>query len=343
LFPNGVASYANLANAYLTMNHLDEARQVLEQAEARGLYSPAMQVFFYQVAFLRGDSAEMARRVESAMGHPGAEDLLLAHQADTEAYYGRLARAREYTVRSVDSSRREGRQEAAATYQAAAALREAEFGNATQAWREAAEAMALAPGLMVRTLASLALAQAGHTVRAEALADELHRQAPLDTGSNGYWLPAIRAACEIARHNSSRAIELLQPAASHELGIPTLFWTLNITAYPIYVRGQAYLALGQGGEAAAEFQTIADHSGLVRNSPVGALARLGLGRAYALQAGVREGSPSAPTGHPQGAPLQPDALAKARTAYQDFLALWKDADPDIPILKEAKAEYAKLK
>jgi tetratricopeptide (TPR) repeat protein/tRNA A-37 threonylcarbamoyl transferase component Bud32 len=321
LFPNGVASYANLANAYLTMNHLDEARQVLEQAEARGLYSPAMQVFFYQVAFLRGDSAEMARRVESAMGHPGAEDLLLAHQADTEAYYGRLARAREYTVRSVDSSRREGRQEAAATYQAAAALREAEFGNATQAWREAAEAMVLAPGLMVRTLASLALAQAGHTARAGALADELHRQAPLDTGLNGYWLPAIRAACEIARHNSSQAIELLRPAASHELGIPTLFWSLNITAYPIYVRGQAYLALGQGGEAAAEFQKIADHSGLVRNSPVGALARLGLARAYVLSGDT----------------------AKARTKYQDFFALWKDADPDIPILKGAKAEYAKLK
>ncbi|HUI41603.1 MAG TPA: serine/threonine-protein kinase [Terriglobia bacterium] len=342
LGPNGVASYTNLANAYLTLNRFDDARHVLEQAQARGLNSPALQIFLYQLAFLRGDAAEMQQRLASAMGHPGAEDQLLEHQADTEAYYGHLAKAREYTLRAVGSSRGDGREEAAATYQAAGALREAEFGDAGQARREAAAALALAPGQMVRILAALAFAQAGDAARAEGLADELHRQAPVDTGLNGYWLPAIRAACEIQRHNAAQAVELLQPATAHELGVPTLFWTLNVTAYPIYVRGKADLALGRGSEAATEFQKILDHSGLVGNAPIGALARLGLGRAYALEAGV--GAVLEPTqpGRPPAAPPQPDALAKARAAYQDFLTLWKNADPNVPVLRQAKAEYAQI-
>lgn len=180
-------------------------------------------------------------------------------------------------------------------------------------------------GQMVRVIAALALAQA-----AETQADELHRQSPLDTALNGYWLPSIRGECAVEHHNPAQAIALLQAATAHELGVPTLYWTLNITAYPIYVRGRAYLASGKGTEAAAEFQKVLDHFGLVGNSPIGALARLGLARAYALQA------------H-QETSVQSEESARARAAYQAFFVLWKDADPDTPILKAAKTEYARLR
>src|SRR5208337_4149625 len=132
-----------------------------------------------------------------------------------------------------------------------------------------------------------------------------------------------------------------EPVTPYELELPTLYWVLNVTLCPVDARGEAYLALGRGAEAAVEFQKILDHPGLVGNFPIGALARLGLGRAYALEAGVGAGRVPA-QGHPQGAPLQQNALAKARSAYQDFFALWSGADPDIPILKQAKAEYARL-
>jgi hypothetical protein len=153
---------------------------------------------------------------------------------------------------------------------------------------------------------------------------------------NSYWLPTIGAAIELHQNRAAKAIELLQVTAPHDLGAPP---PQTEVLNPVYLRGEAYLAARQGDAAAREFQKIIDHRGIVLNNPLGALAHLGLGRAYALQAGAGEGS----LGHPQGAPLQPDTLAKARTAYQDFLALWKDADPDVPILKQAKAEYAKLK
>ncbi len=363
LQPNSVTSYANLANTDLMLNRVEEAQQVLSQAQARGLSSPAMQVFLYRLAFLRGDLAEMERRVAAAAGQP-AEDHLLAQQADTEAYHGRLAKARELTRRTVDSASRDGRLEAAATFRAAAALREAAFGNREPARREATAALAMAPGQMVRTLAALALARAGDTAKASGLADDLHQQAPLNTLLNNYWLPTIRASIALgqsvvpssnpppsARKGGAAAIELLEPVTPYELELPTLYWVLNVTLYPVDARGMAYLALGRGAEAAVEFQKILDHPGLVGNFPIGALARLGLGRAYALQAGVDIAGVSKPgtglgadaasvnTGHP---PL-PEALAKARSAYRDFFALWSDADPDIPILKEAKAEYAKLK
>ena len=362
LQPNSVSSYANLANTDLILNRVEEAQQVLSQAQARGLSSPAMQVFLYRLAFLRGDLAEMERRVAAAAGQP-AEDLVLAQQADTEAYHGRLAKARELTRRTVDSALRDGRLEAAATFRAAAALREAAFGNREPARREATAALTMAPGQMVRTLAALALARAGDTAKASGLADDLHKQAPLDTLLNTYWLPTIRAFIALghsvvpssnpppsARKGGAAAIELLEPVTPYELELPTLYWVLNVTLCPVDARGEAYLALGRGAEAAVEFQKILDHPGLVGNFPIGALARLGLGRAYALQAGVdiageakpgtRPGADAA-GGNARHAPL-PQALAKARSAYQDFFALWSDADPDIPILKQAKAEYARL-
>jgi serine/threonine protein kinase/tetratricopeptide (TPR) repeat protein len=362
LQPNSVASYANLANTDLILNRVEEAQQVLSQAQARGLSSPAMQVFLYRLAFLRGDSAEMERRVAAVAGQP-AEDHLLAQQADTEAYHGRLAKARELTRRTVDSALRDGRPEAAATLRAAAALREAAFGNREPARREAMAALAMAPGQMARTLAALALARAGDTAGASGLADDLHKQAPLDTLLNTYWLPTIRAWIALgpsvvpssspppsALKGGAAAVELLEPVTPYELELPTLYWVLNVTLSPVDARGAAYLAMGRGAEAAVEFQKILEHPGLVGNFPIGALARLGLGRAYALQAGVDlagEAKPAtrlgadAASGNAGHTP-QPEALAKARSAYQDFFALWSDADPDIPVLKQAKAEYARL-
>jgi serine/threonine protein kinase/tetratricopeptide (TPR) repeat protein len=362
LQPNSVASYASLANTDLILNRLGEAQQILAQAQGRGLSSPAMQVFLYRLAFLRGDSAEMERRVAAAAGQP-AEDHLLAQQADAEAYHGRLAKARELTRRTLESALRDGRVEAAATFRASAALREAAFGNREEARREAMAALAMSPGQTVQTLAALALARAGDTARAGDLADYLHQQVPWDTLLNIYWLPTIRAWIAL-RHDAApsssppasapkggaAAIELLEPVTPYELGLPTLYWVLNVTMCPVDARGEAYLAMGRGAEAAVEFQKIIDHPGLVGTFPIGALARLGLGRAYALQAGVdiagetKSGSRSSAGtagGNARHTPL-PGALAKARSAYQDFFALWSDADPDIPILKQAKAEYARL-
>jgi tetratricopeptide (TPR) repeat protein len=363
LQPNSVTSYANLANIDLILNRVEEAQQMLTQAQARSLSSPAMQVFLYRLAFLRGDLGEMERRVAAASGQLG-EDLLLAQQADAEAYHGRLAKARELTRRTVDSALRDGRVEAAAAFRAAAALREAAFGNREQARREATAALAMAPGQMVQTLAALALARAADAPKASTLAGDLHQRAPLDTLLNTYWLPTIRAWIALghgfvpssrpspsALKGGAAAIELLEPVTPYELDLPTLYWVLNVTMCPVEARGEAYLALGRGAEAALEFQKILDHPGLVGTFPVGALARLGLGRAYALQAGIditgetKPGTPlgaGAASGNARHGPL-PEALAKSRSAYQDFFALWRDADPDIPILQQAKAEYAKLK
>jgi tetratricopeptide (TPR) repeat protein len=248
----------------------------------------------------------------------GAEDLLLATQADTEGWYGKLKNAHELTGRAMDSAQHNDAKETAAAYQAAAALREVEAGNREQARAEANAAVKLAPNRDVRAIAALALARAGDTAGAEKLAAELDKAYPLDTLVQRYWLPAIRAGVALERKDPNRAIELLKVASTVELGIPT---NLGISMCPVYLRGEAYLMLHDGNAAAAEFQKFIDHRGLVVNFPWGALARLGLARAYAIEGNT----------------------AKARAAYQDFLTLWKDADPGIPILKEAKVEYAKLK
>ncbi len=360
LQPNSVSSYGNLANIELIMNRLEDAQQVLSQAETRGFTSPAMQVFLYRLAFLRGDLPEMERRVAAAAGQP-AEDHLLAQQAYAEAYLGSLAKARELTRRTVESAMRDGRLEAAATFRAAGALREAMFGNREQARREAAAALAMTPGWTMQTLAALALARAGDSAQASELADYLHQQDPWDTLLNVYWLPTIRAwnvlgpdvvptasPSPAALKSGSAAIELLEPAKPYELGLPTLYWVLNVTMCPVEARGEAYLTMGRGADAALEFQKIIDHPGLVGTFPIGALARLGLGRAYALQAGIdfrgerKLGAQSGAAASKANPTPPPAALAKARSAYQEFLTLWRSADPDIPILKQARAEYARL-
>ncbi len=218
----------------------------------------------------------------------------------------------------MDSAQHNDAKQGAAAYEAAAALREVEAGNREQARAEAAAAVKLAPrNRDVRAMAALALARAGDTAAAEKLAAELDKTFPLDTFVQRYWLPTIRAAVALERKDPNQAIELLQVASTIELGQPT---NLAVFLCPVYLRGEAYLMLHDGNRAAGEFQKFIDHRGLVVNFPWGALARLGLARAYALQGDT----------------------AKAKASYQDFLTLWKDADPDVPILNQAKAEYAKL-
>jgi predicted Zn-dependent protease len=262
----------------------------------------------------------------AAMGKPGLEDLLLDAQSDRQAWYGKFKNARELTRRAMDSAEHNDAKETAAGYQAESALREVEAGNREEARSEANAALKLILNRDVQSMAALALARAGDTAGAEKLVAELSKTFPLDTLVQRYWLPTIRAAVVMARKDPNRAMELLKDTSAIELGVPNTF----VILVPIYQRGEVYLALGDGERAATEFQKFMDHRGLVGPFPWGALARLGLARSYSLQAQTAQGT---------GAEA---ARAKARAEYQDFLTLWKDADPDIPILKQAKAEYAKL-
>jgi serine/threonine protein kinase/Tfp pilus assembly protein PilF len=317
LEPNNATNYLNLGNAYTSLNRLEEAEAVYKQAEERKLEAETLLANRYQMAFVKGDTIGMAQAATAAMGKPGTEDLLLAAQADTEAWYGKLKNARELTQRAMESAQHNDAKEAAAAYQAAAALREVE-GSRKQAVADANAAVKLAPNRDVRAIAALALARAGDTADAERLAAELDKTFPLDTLVQRYWLPSIRAAVALARRDPNRAVELLNLANTVELSQPT---NLTVILCPVFLRGEAYLMLHDTKRAEEEFQKFTDHYGLVLNFPWGPLARIGLARSCAIQG----------------------STVKARAAYQDFLALWKDADSDIPILKEAKAEYAKLR
>jgi len=317
--PNNVLAYTNLGQDYLALNRPDEAKAMFEQAAANHLDDPYLHLNMYYLAFLQGDVAAMQHQVSWAMGKPGTEDLLLSAHSDTEAYNGRLSKARDLSQHAVDSAKSNDAKETAAIWAVNQALREAEFGNATQARQFASAALALAPlGRDVRLLAALALARAGDSVTAQKFVDKLNTNFPLSTILQHYWLPIVQAEIELAHGNPTRAIEVLHSASTYELGDPPQFQPG--TLYPVYVRGQAYLRAGNGRAAAEEFQKIIDHRGIVLNLPLGALAHVGLARAYAIAGDT----------------------AKSKAAYQDFFALWKDADPDIPILKEAKAEYARL-
>jgi eukaryotic-like serine/threonine-protein kinase len=251
------------------------------------------------------------------MGTPRTEDVLLAGKADTEGWYGKLKNANELTRQAMDSAEHNDANETAATYQVAAALREVESGIRKQAHAEATAALRLAPNHDVQAMAALAFARAGDKTGAERLAADVAKRFPIDTLIQRYWLPTIRAAVALERNDPNKGIELLKAANGVELSQPTF---INVYLCPVYLRGEAYLMLHDGNAAAAEFQKFFDHRGLVANFPWGALAHLGLARAYALQGDT----------------------TKAKAAYQDFLLLWKDADPDIPILIAAKSEYAKL-
>jgi serine/threonine protein kinase/tetratricopeptide (TPR) repeat protein len=318
LEPMQVNGYGNLAQNYLALNRPDDAKKGIEQAQDRKLDGDFLHWTIYQLAFFKGDAAEMERQVEWAAGKPGSEDLLLSFQSDTEAYYGRLAKARDFSRRAVDSAVRNDSKETGAIWQVNAALREAEFGNAAAARQNVAAALALAPGRDVKVLAALALARIGETVGAKAIVEELEKNYGSDTILKVYWLPTIKAAIELNGNNPAQAVVFLEAAAPYELGDPP---QLQLgTMYPAHIRGQAQLVAHNGAAAATEFQKFLNHRGITLNFPLGALAHLGLARAYSLSGDT----------------------AKAKTSYNDFFVLWKDADPDIPILVAAKAEYAKL-
>ena len=311
--PTRAADYANLIDAYLFLNRLDEAQAIAKEAQSRKLDSFYLRFYTYQISFLKRDTAGMAQQVGWATGKPEAEAGFFDSEASTNAFYGRLEKARELERRAVVSAQRGQLAELAASGEANAALREALFGNAAEARHRSDAALKLSKGHDVQAGAALALAIAGDTTQAQALANDLSKRYPEDTIVQFVYLPQIRAQIALGHNSPTNSVELLRAAEPYELG-------QNSVLHPAYVRGQAYLAGRQGSEASIESQKILDHPGVVVNDVIGALAHLQLGRAYALQGD----------------------MLKAKAAYKDFLTLWRDADPDIPILKEAKAEYAKL-
>ncbi len=315
--PGHVNRYSNLGIDYTALNRLDDAEAVYKQAQQRQLEGEILLQGRYQLAFLKNDEAQMAQFVTAGLGKAGYEDVVLASQADTEGWHGRLKSARELTRRATDSAQRNDASETAAGYRAVLALGEVEWGDREQARADANAAIKLGPNRDVRALAAMALARAGDTAAAEKLAAGLDKEAPQGTLIQQYWLPTIRAAVALQRKDAKQAIAQLQVANAIELGQPT---NMIPALCPPYLRGEAYLMLRDGKAAATEFQKFFDNRGVLLNFPWGALARLGLARAYALQGDS----------------------AKAKAAYQDFLTLWKDADPDLPIYQQAKAEYAKV-
>ena len=346
---DGQFEYESLITAYLNLNEFDKAEAILEKMKARNADNIHNLGIRYELAFVRGDYQEMEHDVASAAGQPGVEDWLLAIHADTKAYQGQLTQARQLTKRAIESAQRYGNEETAFSYSAIGALREAEFGNSRIAKKQTNTVLAHNRGQQVQILAALTMARAGDEKMALALARDLAQRFPLNTLLNVYWLPTIRAAVELHRNNPVKAIEILEKTRAHDLATPPN--ATNVVPYPVYLRGLAYLAASQPDLAQSEFQKILDRQGIVENYLLGALAHLGLGRAYALEAGIPI-VPLANGSDPKQ--LQAEhaikdrfsqrtgALAKARAAYQDFFTIWKKADSDVPLLKQARMEYRKL-
>jgi hypothetical protein len=319
LNPDSPIPYSILMSSYIALNRLDEAKATYVQALGRKLSRPFYHTSLYEIAFLQNDAAGMAQQVAAAAAQPEVEDELLGLEASTAAYSGRLRKAREFSLRAMDSAERADKKETAAIYSAVSGLREALFGNADEARRRVTFAQGRTAARDVEHCVALALAYAGDNKRSQTLSDDLGKRFPEATIVQFNYLPTLRAKLAVGRGNASEAIESLRVATPYDLGKATgrNDWA---AMYPVYVRGEAYLAAQDGSKAAIEFQKIIDHQGVVGNEPIGALAHLGLARACVLQGDT----------------------AKAKAAYQDFLTLWKDADPDIPILLAAKSEYAKL-
>jgi eukaryotic-like serine/threonine-protein kinase len=311
-----VNGYGNLASGYINVNRLKDARQTIQEAQQKNFDGVGIRGDLYSLAFLSGDAAEMERQVAWAAGRPGEEDLMLSIHADTQAYYGRLGKARDLARRATDSAVRSDAKETGAQWLVLQGLREVEVGNLDAARQAVARALALAPGRNIKVLSALALARSGETAQSKTILEALQTSDPTNTYLKVYWFPVIEASIAMAQQAPDRAIVALEPSLPYELGSPTP----GVPMYPPYIRGLAYLAQKNGPAAAAEFQKFLDHPGVVQNFLLGSLAHLQL--------------------EPRVCCLRDSGKAKA--AYQDFLTLWKDADPEIPILKEAKAEFAKL-
>ena len=331
MVPDRVALYENFGNILLALQRPDDARKTIAEAEARKLDDYLLHSQLYALGFIANDAAAMQQQLQWFAAHQGVDNFGLSLASDTEAFAGHLNRARDLTEQSAESAVRADSKENGAIWWENAAIREAAFGNAAEAQQSAAEGLKLdAASQGVGIEAAIAYAVAGDSARAQAAAEDLNRRYPLDTQMQSLWLPAIQAQLALNRKDSAAALRALQPASPPiEYGL-TLFAANISCLYPTYIRGQAYLAAGQGAPAAAEFQKILDHSGIVWNCGTGALAKLGLARANALEARSSQGA------------VADAARSRALAAYQNFLTLWKDADPDIPIYKEAKAELAKL-
>ncbi|MFZ3215040.1 MAG: protein kinase [Candidatus Acidiferrales bacterium] len=319
LNPASGNDYVNLAYSYQWINQLEQSRATIEQAHAHHVDSPWFPLLLYNVNFLAHDAAAMQQQVASAMGKPGVEDQILFLESETAAYNGEMAKSRELTRRAADSAQRTDEKETAGEYLAHASVRDALAGDAAAAKQDAQAALELTHSKQVEAFAGIALGLADDSTGAERLAGDLGKRFTEDTIVQFIYLPMIHAALALRKGDAERAVDALAPAAPYELAQTNTAFTFAL--YPVYLRGEAYLAAKQGAAAQAEFQKIVEHWGVVGNQPIGGLAHLGLARAYALQG---------------------DA-GKARAAYDDFFALWKGADADVPVLKEAKAEYAKLK
>jgi eukaryotic-like serine/threonine-protein kinase len=314
------SSYSNLMEGYIALGRLDEAKSTGRKALDQKLEGQFVRDDLYIIAFLENNTGEMQRQVQATAGKAGVEDILLSAESDTQGYYGKLSAGRELSKRASQSALGAEGKETAALWLLDSAVRDAEAGHRTQALQTLKDGLAIASTRDVQTLAAITFASLGDQARAKSMANALQKEHSLNTTLNHYWLPTIQGYIELRSGHPGQAIKLLEESTPYDLAFPLPQYSAGGTLYPIYVRGQAYLALHQGKEAASEFQKFIDHRTIVANYPLGSLARLGLARAYAIQGDS----------------------AKSRTAYQDFFALWKDADPDIPILKQAKAEYAKL-
>ena len=311
-------NYVNLAYSYQWVGQLQKAKATAQDSRAHNIDSPWLPLLLYNVDFLQHDAAGMNQQVVDATGKPGVDDQILFLQSETAAYNGEFAKSRDLTRRAADSALRTDEKETAAEYQAHASVRDALVGNIDVAKQEAQAALALSNSWEAESLSAIALGVVGDSAQSERLAADLSKRFPENTTVQFLYLPMARAAVALHSGDATRSIDALAASAPYELGETNYSFTFAL--YPVYLRGQADLAAKQGAAALAEFQKIVDHSSVVGNEPIGALAHLGLARSYALLG---------------------DSI-KAKTAYQDFVGLWKNADPDIPILKQAKAEFAKL-
>ncbi|MGA8274490.1 MAG: tetratricopeptide repeat protein [Candidatus Sulfotelmatobacter sp.] len=314
LLPGDCPSYGSLLSAYVNSNRFAEAHAVAKEADEKKADCFHFQAYRYGLAFLEQDQAEMARVAAASAGKWGVGSL--DAESKTAAYYGHLKQSREYLRQSIDSGGQPGARELPFLFEAWAAESEALLGNADVARRQATEALANSSSRDVQGVAAIGLALAGEVNRPQSLAGNLATRFPQDTFVQFNYLPTVRAQLALNRKDPSKAIEALTVAAPYEMGA----MDSSNAMYAVFLRGQAYLMARQGGDAASEFQKVLDHRGTVLNEIIGALAHLELGRAYAISGDT----------------------AKAKAAYNDFFILWKDADPDIRILKEAKSEYTKL-
>jgi eukaryotic-like serine/threonine-protein kinase len=316
LNPSGL-NYTNLVTAFTALNRFDEAHAMAEDAQAKKLDSPYLRVALYQLAFVKNDSAGMQRHAAWAAGKPGVEDAMLGMEADTNGYFGRAKKAEELTKQAVASAVHADLKETAASYEAQAGIRQALYGNGTAATQHAGTARGMTNGRDVEFLSALAYGFAGDGGKVQAIAADFAARFPDDTIVKFHYLPCLRAQIALVRHDPAGAVTELQAALPYELGQANSGGVIPVALYPAYIRGMAFLAQKKGNEAAGEFQKVVEHSGVLINSPIMGMARLELARAYGM---ARD-------------------TAKAKVAYQDFLAQWKDADGDLPVLKAAKSEY----